>query len=107
VHSTLLNAIVQTIAGLLGGVAVSAAVREHSLGLLLDILLGALGGGLGGFILQAAIPSMVNGSGEANLGGSHADDLAIGVLAGFISGGLLVLIFSVLRFAKNEHFNNK
>ena len=106
-HSTLLNAIVQTIAGLVGGVAAAAAVKEHSLGLVLNLLLGALGGGFGGFILQAAIPSMVNGSGEPNLGGSPADDLAIRVLAGFICGGMLVLIFCVLRFAKNEHFNNK
>jgi hypothetical protein len=50
---------------------------------------------------------MVNGSGEPNLGGSPADDLTIRVLAGFITGGMLVLIFCVLRFAKNEHFNNK
>lgn len=106
-HSTLIYSIVQTIAGLLGGVAVGATLKEHSLGLLRNILLGALGGGLGGFILQAAIPSMVNGSGEPNLGGSPTDDLAIRVLAGFICGGMLVLIFCVLRFAKNEHFNNK
>ena len=78
-HSTLLNAIAQTIAGLVSGVAVGAAVKEHSLGLVLIL------GALGGFILQAAIPSMVNGSGEPNLGGSPADDLAIRVLAGFIT----------------------
>ena len=38
---------------------------------------------------------------------SSADDLAMRALAGFIAGGLLALIFSLLNLFKHEHINNK
>jgi uncharacterized membrane protein YeaQ/YmgE (transglycosylase-associated protein family) len=107
VQLMLLHTAVQTVAGILGGAAAGTAVKQHGLGILLNVLAGAVGGGFGGFLLQAAIPAMVNGSGEPNLGGSPADDLAMRALAGFIAGGLLALIFNILSYIRNSNINNK
>jgi hypothetical protein len=107
VQSMLLNTVVQTVAGILGGAAVGTAVKQHGLGILLNVLAGAVGGGFGGFLLHAAIPAMVNGGGQPNSDASSADELAMRTLAGFIAGGLLALIFSILKFVKDEYINNK
>ena len=106
-HSTLLNAIVQTIAGLVSGVAVGAPLR-YTVSDSFSISYWAPSAvDSAGLSFRRRFRAWSTASGEPNLGGSPADDLAIRVLAGFITGGMLVLIFCVLRFAKNEHFNNK
>jgi hypothetical protein len=105
-HLILVNAVVQAIAGVLGAAVVSA-IREHGARILLNAAFGAIGGGVGGFFLHAQIPALVNGGGEPNTDMSPADDLAMRALAGFIAGGLLALIFSLLDVFRDTHINNK
>lgn len=103
-----LNVIAQTVAGVAGGVAAGTAIKKHGLNTALNVAAGAIGGGVGGFFLYAIIPALVNGSGQPNLGGSPADDLAMRVLAGFIAGGLLALIFGLLKnLRKQQRIDSK
>jgi hypothetical protein len=67
-----------------------------------------IAGGVGEFFLYAMIPIMENGGGEPNLDGSPADKLAMPVLAGFIAGGLLALIFGLLdNLLKHQRIDSK
>ena len=102
---TLVDAIVLAVAGLIGGVAAGTAIKAQGSRTLLNAMAGAIGGVIGGLFLHAQIPALVNGGGQPNTGASSADELAMRALAGFIAGGLLALIFSLLSLFKDEHIN--
>jgi hypothetical protein len=75
--STLINLIIQLIAGALGGNAAGATMKNLDLGTLGNTIAGALGGAGGGTLLTALLP-MLQGA---------AGNLDIGVLAGQAVGG--------------------
>ena len=102
---TLVDAIVLAVAGLIGGVAAGTAIKAQGSRTLLNAIAGAIGGVIGGLVLHVQIPALVNGAGQPNTGASSADELAMRALAGFIAGGLLALIFSLLNLFKDEHIN--
>jgi hypothetical protein len=105
-HVTI-DAVVQAIAGTVGGAVVATAIKGHGTRIFLNMVAGGIGGGIGGFLLHSQIPALVNGGGEPNIDASAGDDLAMRALAGFIAGGLLALIFSLLNSFKHERINNK
>ena len=103
----IVDAVIQAIAGIVGGGVVAGAMREHGARILLNMVAGGMGGGIGGFLLHGQIPALVNGGGGPNTDASAGDDLAMRALAAFIAGGLLALIFSLLNLFKHEHINDK
>jgi uncharacterized membrane protein YeaQ/YmgE (transglycosylase-associated protein family) len=72
---TATNLVVQIIAGIFGGNAISAAAKEHSFGMLGHTVAGAVGGAFSGYFLQtlaamaAARVRRVRGGGHPNDGG--------------------------------------
>src|SRR5258707_380202 len=76
---TIVNLIIQLIAGVAGGNAVGAALKDYNLGNLGNTIAGAIGGVGGGQILQALIPAIAS----AAAGGG----LDVGALVGQIVGG--------------------
>jgi hypothetical protein len=75
---TIINLIIQLIAGAVGGNAAGAALKDYNLGNLGNTIAGAIGGVGGGQILQALIPAIA----------SAADgNLDLGAIAGQIVGG--------------------
>ena len=101
---TLVNLIIQVIAGILGGNGIGAALKDASLGPLGNSVAGAIGGGLGGQVLQGLIPALAGAAGggldigslvggEAIALGSFGADLIISAgiaLAGCIINAILV-----------------
>ena len=75
---TLLNLIIQIVAGVIGGNAVGAGLKDVNLGTLGNTIAGAIGGAGGGQILQAIIPV---------LAGATGGSLDIGALVGQAAGG--------------------
>jgi hypothetical protein len=55
---TLINLIVQIIAGAIGGNGAGAALKDLNLGTLGNTIAGAIGGGAGGQLLSALIPAL-------------------------------------------------
>jgi len=55
---TIINLIIQLIAGVVGGNAAGAALKDYNLGNLGNTIAGAIGGVGGGQILQALIPAI-------------------------------------------------
>src|SRR5262249_61172896 len=76
---TIINLIIQLIAGVAGGNAAGAALKDYNLGSLGNTVAGAIGGVGGGQILQALIPAI-----ESAAAGGNLD---LGAIVGQIVGG--------------------
>ena len=74
----IINLIIQLVAGVVGGNAAGAALKDYNLGGIGNTIAGALGGVGGGQLLQAAIPAIA-----AAAGGT----LDVGAILGQIVGG--------------------
>ena len=75
---TIINLIIQLIAGVAGGNAAGAALKDYNLGNLGNTIAGAIGGVGGGQILQAVLPAIASTAGG---------DLDLGAIVGQIVGG--------------------
>jgi hypothetical protein len=75
---TLVNLIIQLVAGALGGNGIAAALKDVNLGTLGNSIAGAIGGVGGGQLLTLLIPA---------LAGAAGSDLDIGSLVGQLMGG--------------------
>jgi hypothetical protein len=76
---TIINLIIQIVAGALGGNAAGGFLKNLDLSPLVKTITGAAGGGIGGTILQGLIPALSN---AASTGG-----LDIGIMLGNLAGG--------------------
>ena len=66
-------AVMQAIAGALGGGFVAGAIDDFGGRILSNLVVG----GIGSFLLNGQIPALVNGGGEPNIDASGGDDLAV------------------------------
>ena len=84
--ATLINLVIQIIAGALGGNGAGAALKDMSLGPLGNTIAGAIGGLGGGQLLSALIPALAGATGGADLGAlvGHA-------VGGGIGGAILFI----------------
>jgi len=69
---TILNLIIQLVAGAIGGNAAGAALKDYNLGTLGNTIAGAIGGGLGGQLLQGLFPALAVRAPSAQLNRQHA-----------------------------------
>jgi len=76
---TLINLVIQLVAGVVGGNAAGAALKDYNLGNIGNTIAGAIGGVGGGQLLQAVIPAIASGAGGGGLD--------VGALIGQIVGG--------------------
>jgi hypothetical protein len=90
--SILTTIILQVVTGMIGGLAVGAAFTDHSLGLVKDVGVGAVGGGVIGGIVQALVPPMVMASGDPAYDNYLINQLATQAGVGLACGTLLTLI---------------
>jgi uncharacterized membrane protein YeaQ/YmgE (transglycosylase-associated protein family) len=65
---TLINLIIQIVAGALGGNAAGAVSKDMSLGTAGNTIAGAIGGGVGGQILTALVPMLSGAAGSVDVG---------------------------------------
>src|SRR5258707_7443797 len=64
---TIVNLIIQLIAGVVGGNAAGAALKDYNLGNLGNTIAGAIGGVGGGQLLQAIIPAIASAAAGGGL----------------------------------------
>jgi len=89
--SSIINIIIQLIAGAAGGNAAGAAMKEKGLGGAGNTIAGAIGGLGGGQLLQALIP-MLQGTGGLDIGA------IIGQIVGSgIGGAILTAIVGMIK----------
>ncbi|MBR1121126.1 hypothetical protein JQ628_06345 [Bradyrhizobium lablabi] len=93
--ATVINLIIQLIAGAIGGNAAGAAMKNFDLGALGNTIAGALGGAGGGTLLTALLPM---------LQGAAGGDIDIAALAGQAVGGGVAgaIVTAIVGLIKNS-----
>lgn len=92
--ATLINLIIQLIAGAVGGNAAGAALKDYDLGKLGNTIAGALGGAGGGQLLQVLIPMLAGTAGNVDIGAMLGQ--AVG---GGIAGAIVTFIVGLVKNA--------
>ena len=80
---SLINLIVQLLAGAIGGNAAGAALKDYGLGMLGNTITGAIGGGVLGQVLQALLPALAGSASGLDAGRCSARSLAAAPVAPF------------------------
>jgi uncharacterized membrane protein YeaQ/YmgE (transglycosylase-associated protein family) len=92
---TLVNLIIQLVAGIIGGNAAGASLKDYNLGTLGNTIAGAIGGAGGGQILQALIPALAGATG----GGLDVGSIVGQLVGGGASGAILTVIAGLVKNA--------
>jgi hypothetical protein len=90
---TIINLVIQLIAGVIGGIGAGSALKDYSLGGLGNTIVGAIGGVGGGQALQAFIPALAGTAG----GGFDVGAIVGQLVGGGVSGAILTLIVGVVK----------
>jgi hypothetical protein len=94
---TIINLIIQIVAGALGGHAAGGILKNIDLSPLAETISGAAGGGIGGWILQNLIPAL---SGAATSGGGFDIATAAGnLVGGGITGAIVTAGVGLIKNA--------
>ena len=89
---TLINLIVQLIAGAIGGNAAGAAMKNVDLGTLGNTIAGALGGAGGGTLLTALLPILQGAAGNVDVGALLGQ-----AVVGGVAGAVVTAIVGLLK----------
>lgn len=92
--ATVINLIIQLIAGALGGNAAGATVKNFDLGTLGNSIAGAIGGVGGGTLLTTLLPLLQGASNSVDLGPLIGE--AVG---GGVSGAVLTAVIGLIKNA--------
>src|SRR5262249_18059605 len=90
--ATIVNLIIQLIAGALGGNAAGAALKDYDLGKLGNTLAGAIGGAGGGQILTSLLPALAGTAGDADLGTILGQ-----VVGGGVAGAIVTIVVGLIK----------
>ena len=94
---TILNLVIQAIAGILGAHAAAMVAHEHSFGFVGHSLVGLVAGALSGFFLQRIIMTTVTATGDA-MPITALDAGIYQAVAGLAVGGMAMLAIGLLRY---------
>jgi uncharacterized membrane protein YeaQ/YmgE (transglycosylase-associated protein family) len=92
--ATLINIIIQLVAGALGGNAAGATMKNLDLGTLGNTIAGAIGGAGGGTLLTALLPLLQSAANNVDVGALIGQ--AVG---GGVSGAVLTAIVGLIKNA--------
>ncbi len=104
---TTTNLIIEIVAGILGGNAISAAVNEHSFGVLGHTVAGALGGAFSGYFLQTLAATIVNSTGEVKPNADPVTQWLLQGFSGFAAGAMLTMAVGFAKHSIDEHQSGK
>ena len=90
--ATIINLIIQLIAGAIGGNAVGAASKDINLGTLGNSIAGAIGGVAGGQFLSALIPMMAGVGNNVDIGA-----LASQAVGGGVAGAIVAAVVGLIK----------
>jgi hypothetical protein len=88
----IIGLIVQLISGAVGGNIAGKALSQYDLGAVGNSVAGIIGGGLGGQLLTALL-----GSGAASGGNTDIGSIIAQIAGGGVGGGLLMIIVGIIR----------
>ena len=90
--ATIINLIIQLIAGAIGGNAVGAGVKNVDLGTLGNTIAGAIGGAGGGTLLTALLPILQGAAGNFDIGQVLGQ-----VAGGGVAGAIVTAVAGLIK----------
>ena len=90
--ATIINLIIQLIAGAVGGNAAGAGLKDYSLGTIGNTIAGAIGGVGGGQILTALLPMLAGAGGSVDIGAVLGQ--AVG---GGVAGAIVTVVVGLVK----------
>lgn len=89
---TVVNLIIQIVAGVIGGHAAGAVLKNYTLGAIGNTIAGAIGGAAGGQLLQELVPALANAAGTVDV-----VELIGRVVGGGAGGAILTVLAGVTK----------
>jgi uncharacterized membrane protein YeaQ/YmgE (transglycosylase-associated protein family) len=86
---TLINLIIQIIAGVVGGHAVGATLQNYTLGMIGNTIAGAIGGAIGGQFLQEMAPAIAGAASNIDIGA---------IVGGGVGGAILAFLAGLTKW---------
>jgi len=90
---TLTNLIIQIIAGVVGGHAAGATLKNYTLGAVGNTIAGAIGGAVGGQLLQELAPALAGAAGNVDIGALIGQ-----IVGGGAGGAILTVLAGVMKW---------
>jgi uncharacterized membrane protein YeaQ/YmgE (transglycosylase-associated protein family) len=90
---TLINLIIQIIAGVVGGHAAGAMLKNYNLGVIGNTIAGAIGGAVGGQLLQQLMPALASAASNVDIGALIGQ-----VVGGGVGGAILTVLAGVTKW---------
>jgi hypothetical protein len=90
--ATIINIIIQLIAGAIGGNAAGNGLKDYNLGMTGNTIAGALGGIGGGQILTALLPMLAGTAGNVDIGAVVGQ--AVG---GGVAGAIVTIVVALIK----------
>jgi uncharacterized membrane protein YeaQ/YmgE (transglycosylase-associated protein family) len=88
-----MDLIIQIIAGVIGGHAAGAIIKDFTVGAIGNTIMGAIGGVFGGLLLQEVVPALAGSAGNVDIGALVGE-----VVGGGVGGFLLTVIAGVMKW---------
>lgn len=104
---TITNLVIEIVAGIIGGNAISAAAKEYSFGVLGHTVAGAVGGAFSGCFLQTLAATIVNSAGEVQPNPDVVTQWLLQAFAGFAAGAALTMAVGFAKQSIDEHRSGK
>ena len=90
---TLINLIIQIIAGVVGGHAAGATLKNYTLGAVGNTIAGAVGGVIGGQLLQELVPALASATGNVDIAALLGQ-----IVSGGAGGAILAVLSGVMKW---------
>jgi len=97
--STIINLIIQLVAGAIGGQGAASTLKNFSLGLTGNMIAGAVGGLGLGQLLQAYMPALAG----ATASGIDVGSIVEQIVGGGVGGAILTLVVGFVRNLMSNH----
>jgi uncharacterized membrane protein YeaQ/YmgE (transglycosylase-associated protein family) len=100
---TLANLVIEIVAGVVGGCAVTTVAKDYSFGMLGHAVVGALGGALSGYFLQSLVATVVDSTGDFNEATDQVTQWVVQAIAGLVAGAILAMGVGIVKHTIVQH----
>lgn len=100
---TVTNLVIEIIAGIIGAHAISAAVKEHSFGVIGHTIAGAVAGAFSGYFLQTVAGTVVNSTGEVQQDADPVTQFLLQALMGLAAGAIVTMAVGFAKHSIDQH----